>query len=307
MRTMIISEFIQELRQKKIEISFSDGKLKYSGPEENITPELINKLKDNKGKLIKYFWPKELDNLMPINPDGTKIPLFIVHGDSGNYIISDYLGPDQPVYGFFHPGSEGEAIRYNSVNEMVNSYLGKVLNVYPTGPFYLIGYSFGGLLAFEMACQLQKQGHKIPFLILIDSYSPLAKESIIWEKTLFGVIRKNILGPLRRKLRDNIKLLKCMYYILMHKPIPIEPRKFYMYYKYLKLAKKHSPSKFSGNLLLFRTTENPSSHKYLGWETLANGIKIIEIFGKHLDVFIGKNRTDILQKGIKEYLDYVNK
>jgi len=187
---MMLSDLIEELRQKDIEISISAGRLKYSGPDENITPELLEKLKKYKGKLIKYFWPKELSNLMPINPEGNKIPLFVVHGDNGNYIISEYLGPDQPVYGFFHPGSEGEKIPFRAVKEMAKSYLEKVISVYPTGPYYLIGYSFGGNLAFEMAIQLQMAGYKVPFLVLIDSMCPSIKDQIIWEKGLIRIIRK---------------------------------------------------------------------------------------------------------------------
>ena len=50
---MTITNFLLELKQKNIELSFHEGKIKYSGPEENITPELIEKLKSQKGKLIK--------------------------------------------------------------------------------------------------------------------------------------------------------------------------------------------------------------------------------------------------------------
>ena len=84
---MTLANFIEELNKKQINITFAGGKLKYSGPEENITPELIENLKGFKGRLIKHFWPKELGNLMPINPEGSKTPLFIVHGDNSNYII----------------------------------------------------------------------------------------------------------------------------------------------------------------------------------------------------------------------------
>jgi len=97
----MISDFIEELRQKEIQVSFSAGKLNYCGPEDQLTSEVIEKLKKYKGKLLKYFWPQELAYLMPINTEGNKTPLFIVHGDKSNYIISDHLGPDQPVYGFF--------------------------------------------------------------------------------------------------------------------------------------------------------------------------------------------------------------
>ncbi len=303
---MAITDFIEELRQKGIDLSFSAGKLKYCGPEENITPELIKSLKENRGKLIKHLWPEELNILLPINPEGSKIPLFVVHGDNGNYIISDYLGQDQPVYGFFHPGSEGEGIHYKSVKQMASSYLDKILKVCPAGPYFLLGYSFGGLLAFEIAVQLQQMGKKVPFLAMIDSYSPLAKEPFKWQGSLFKTIRLNILRPLRRGQKHMIETLWCELLVLRNKPIPPERRGNYLTNKYDLLKAGYKPDKFNGNLLLFRATKSPSSHKYLGWESLVDHVSLIEIEGNHLDVFVGEERNEILRTEIKKHLVSVN-
>jgi thioesterase domain-containing protein len=302
---MIFKDLIEELTQKEIEISFSGGKLKYSGPEKNITPELLENLKEYKGKLIKYFWPKEFDNLMPINTEGSKVPIFIVHGDNSNYIISEHLGPDQPIYGFFHPGSEGEAITFKGVPDMAATYLEKVLAVSPSGPYYLIGFSYGGVLAYEMAVQLQKSGHNVPFLVLIDSASPLARELHKPQKDIFQAIRANILHPVRIKWRQTKKLLFCYSYLWRKKPIPAERRKDYMYLKYLNFTKKYIPDKFDGDILLFRTTEHPSSSRYIGWDSLVNNIRLVEVEGKHLEIFVGKEKGDILRKEIEDYLAHV--
>jgi thioesterase domain-containing protein len=299
---MQIADFIEELKQKGIKISYEAGKLKYCGPEEEITPGLIESLKENKGKLIKYFWPEDLNILLPINPEGNKIPLFVVHGDNGNYIISDYLGQDQPVYGFFHPGSEGERIVYKSVKQMASVYLEKILKVWPSGPYYLIGYSFGGVLAFEIAVQLQKMGKQVPFLGMIDSISPLVKEPLKWKGNPFTAIRMNILRPIRRGLKHKIKRLKCEPYLLLNKPIPFEWRSDYLMFRYKNLRNRYKPGRFNGKLLLFRATETSSSFRYLGWETLVDEINLIEIDGKHLDVFIGEERNEILRMEIEKHL-----
>jgi thioesterase domain-containing protein len=299
---MIFNNFVKELKEKDIEISFSGGKLKYSGPQENITPELLGNLKAFKSKLIKSIWPAELGNLMPINPVGSKVPIFIIHGDNGNYIISDYLGHEQPVYGFFHPGSEGEKIKYKSVEEMAKSYLEKIIAVNPTGPYYLIAYSFGGSLAFEIAVQLQKMGHKVPILVLLDTVCPIVKNKVILEKGLFKIIRKNFLGPIRRSIECFFKLLVCEIYFLRKVPVPIDRRTFYMWIKYTRLSNKYSPVKFDGSMLLFKTTGNSFSDKVMGWKKLVNEIRIIEMEGKHLDIFIGKERIELLQKEIGQYI-----
>ncbi len=299
---MTLKEFIEELQKKNIEISFSGGKLKYSGPEENITSDLIENLKKFKGKLIKHFWPKEFTNFMPINTEGTQKPIFIVHGDNSNYIISDYLGSDQPVYGYFHPGSEGEGISYKSVPEMAKAYLDMLLNVSPEGPYYIMGFSFGGVIAYEMAVQLQKAGNRVPFLVIIDSISPLAKESFGWKGNIFTAIRMNILRPLRRGLKRRIKLWICNYYLFIKKPIPPDRRSYYMWDRYFSMTHRYHPDKFNGDILLFRTKDNISSYKYLGWETLVDSLRLVEVEGAHLELFKGKEKVETLQKEIGDYL-----
>jgi hypothetical protein len=92
----------------------------------------------------------------------------------------------------------------------------------------------------------------------------------------------------------------------MKKPIPVERRKDYMFIKYMKFTKEYSPDKFDGTMLLFRTTENMSSYRCLGWETLVNDIRLIEIGGKHLEIFTDKNRSDVLRTEIEKHLSYVS-
>ncbi len=303
---MTVRELIEELRQKEIELTFSGGKIKYTGPEENITPEIIRKLKENKASLIKFLWPEELSNLMPINPVGTKVPIFIVHGDNGNYIISEYLGPDQPVFGFFHPGSEGERIPYDHIKEMALSYIDKIKMVNPEGPYYLIGYSFGGNLAFEIAVRLQKAGFKVPVLVLIDSVCPVTKVQIKREEGFFRMVRKNILGPMRRWAKAYLKYFVCLSYIWRKKPIPLEKRNSYVRIKYSRLMRAYTPEKYNGKMLLFRATDNTFSYRSLGWVNLADDVKIIDLGGKHLDVFIGEEKITKIQTEIEARLNEVS-
>ena len=106
---------------------------------------------------------------MPINPLGTKIPFIMVYFEVMNYPLSDYLGKDQPFYGFLHYGSTGERIKYKNVESFAADYIIQLQKVIPKGPYFLGGFSFGGVLAFEMAVQLQKAGYEVPFLAMLDS------------------------------------------------------------------------------------------------------------------------------------------
>ena len=98
----------------------------------------------------------------------------------------------------------------------------------------------------------------------------------------------------------------CESYALIDKPVPVRKRADYIFLKYLKLNRKYSPTRFEGDILLFRTIENLSSQKYLGWETLVNSIRLVEIKGKHLEIFTNKENTDIVQTEIEKWLEQAN-
>jgi thioesterase domain-containing protein len=84
------------------------------------------------------------------------------------------LGPDQPFYGFQTPlyglqtPHQWQALR--TIEEMAASYLALIQTVQPQGPYLLGGWSFGGLVALEMAQQLQRQGDEVGLLAILDSY-----------------------------------------------------------------------------------------------------------------------------------------
>ncbi len=93
--------------------------------------------------------------------------------------LSQMMGDDQPVYGFAAAGLNARGAAFESVEAMAHAYLQAARGVHPGEPYLLGGYSFGGVVAFEMARQIQALGGTVEKLILIDSYSP--KSAIIKE------------------------------------------------------------------------------------------------------------------------------
>jgi amino acid adenylation domain-containing protein len=100
--------------------------------------------------------------------------LFAVHPIGGNVLIyrelSRSLGADQPFYGLQDVDQEG--LTAPSVEEMAGRYVDVVRGVRPAGPYHLLGQSFGGLVAFEMARQLAAAGEEVALLALLDTQSP---------------------------------------------------------------------------------------------------------------------------------------
>lgn len=129
-------------------------------------------------KLAKFMdmdnQPSHWDSLVPIKPTGNKTPLYIVHGGEFNVLIFNglvkNLDKDRPVYGLQAKGLNGIEEPHATVKEMVDHYISEIISANPNGPYALAGYSFGGIIAFEMARQLKAMGKKVTTVALFDTY-----------------------------------------------------------------------------------------------------------------------------------------
>lgn len=112
--------------------------------------------------------------LLPLRETGSRPPLFCVHpaaGISWSYAgLTAQLGPEQPVYGLQARGLDGSEVLPATVKEMAADYLRQVRQVQPSGPYHLLGWSFGGLVAHEMAVQLQAGGETVGLLSVLDAF-----------------------------------------------------------------------------------------------------------------------------------------
>jgi amino acid adenylation domain-containing protein len=101
-------------------------------------------------------------------------PLFVVHPAEGavlGYVqLAQRLHEEQPFYALQAPGLEGEAEPLDGVEQMASHYLAAVRKVQPQGPYALAGWSYGGLVAYEMAQQLSAAGERVEWLGLFDSF-----------------------------------------------------------------------------------------------------------------------------------------
>ena len=115
-------------------------------------------------------------SLVLIQPGGDKPPLFCIHPIGGNvleyYNLAYYLGREQSVYGLQAQGLDGIQPPLTRIEDMASLYIKEIRTIQPNGPYFLTGYSFGGVVAFEMAQQLYTQGQKVALLALLDAKSP---------------------------------------------------------------------------------------------------------------------------------------
>ncbi|MEV4130078.1 amino acid adenylation domain-containing protein [Nocardia sp. NPDC049707] len=110
--------------------------------------------------------------LLPIRLGGTEPALFCIHSSSGmswSYLgFAERLRPDRPIYGLQAPDLGGEPSA-RSIEEAADRYIREIRAVQPSGPYHLLGWSFGGLIAHAIAAKLQAAGESIGVVALLDS------------------------------------------------------------------------------------------------------------------------------------------
>ncbi|NET44013.1 condensation domain-containing protein [Okeania sp. SIO2B3] len=115
-------------------------------------------------------------SLVPIQPRGSRPPLFLVPGGGGNVIyfsqLAKYFSSDQPFYGLQSVGLDGESEPHTRVEDIAAHNIREIQSIQAQGPYLLGGHSFGGTVAFEMAQQLHKQGQEVALLAIIDVAAP---------------------------------------------------------------------------------------------------------------------------------------
>ncbi len=114
--------------------------------------------------------------LVALQPEGTRPPLYCIHGVPGTLFEYDNLVrpfcKDQPVYGIQSPGLDGVSWTPDDVEVTASLYVNVIRGHQPHGPYYLIAYCAGGPFAYEVARQLMSAGETVSFLGFIDYKAP---------------------------------------------------------------------------------------------------------------------------------------
>jgi amino acid adenylation domain-containing protein len=121
--------------------------------------------------------------IVAIQPRGSKPPFFCVHTGSGEVLCYEpwarHLDPDQPFYGIQDHFAYGTGDPEVPLEQMARCYVDELLAARPRGPYLLGGWSFGGVVAFEMAQQLRRLGREVPLLVLVDTGAPAFLKKIM--------------------------------------------------------------------------------------------------------------------------------
>jgi len=275
---------------------------------ENATIEKLAKIV-NQPVSLSYGSP-----LVAIQSSGSRRPFFCVHaagGDVNNYLIlARKLGIDQPFYALEQTLNYPE-FHQLSVEETATYYLKEIQNLQPQGPYLLGGWCYGGIIAFEMAQQLQKQNETVDLLVIIDAILP---------KTVIPSTKDDD-AKLILRLAEAIKnwfdidfavsylelqdlTLKEQFYLLFGKAnlnisdLEMEQHllSYQLFKAHIQAMRNYVPQVYSQEITLvkageiithdFETVEFHSDDSLLGWGKYSQKpINMIDIPGNHFSIF----------------------
>jgi len=112
------------------------------------------------------------DLVVPIRASGLQAALFCPHPYGGqvmSYLPLSRMMDDHPVFGLRARGLEGESAPHSDIPAIASEHIEAMKTVQSVGPYHLAGFSMGGTIAWEMACQLRDAGEQVDFLALLDS------------------------------------------------------------------------------------------------------------------------------------------
>jgi amino acid adenylation domain-containing protein len=155
-------------------------------------------IREQAALLEKKGWSPPWTSLVPVQPAGTRPPLFLVPPAASTSVrfapLSKFLGPDQPVYGFDPVGIDGSQ-PHTTVEEIAEHFVEELRLLQPNGPYLLGGMCFGGHVVIEMARQLQAQSQFIPVIYIFDASPPANGPS--WS---YQPIHRNLAYYVRRSI-----------------------------------------------------------------------------------------------------------
>jgi len=270
--------------------------------------------------------------LVPLQADGEEAPLFFVHPAEGTVFaylgLAQLLGGGRPFYGLQAPGLEGEALPIRGVGALAAHYVAAIRGVQPAGPYHLGGWSFGGLVAFEMAQQLLAAGERVAWLGLVDSFV-LNGEAAFREgedRRMFAANAREYLAQLNIELRLSDEEL------VRHEPgeqvemilsnladsgveVPeIVARQARFLWTMTKInaeaGSRYSPRVYPGRIALFRAADDEAAERetavdpILQWQSLTElPLAVSRIPGSHASMMLNEENLTVLADRMRESLE----
>ena len=268
------------------------------------------------------FSPNTTSSLVPIQPSGHLLPVFIVHGVGGNvvnfYGLSMRMTRDQPVYGIQSQALIANQPALLHLKDMAAHYVAEIRTVQPHGPYRLLGYSFGGTVVLEMAHQFRAAGDEVSMVGMLDSKSKDYEEELGNTKSVQSKLTKRFdrflgnTGQLTWRERIDYIAEKVRTRAIRLVSRTAAGMNFTRVPAFMRSAtdinivavQNYKLKPYDGRLILFRATEqeDPNAPYDLGWNAIfTGGVEVHDLPGDHERIFLDPN-LDVLAKSLHECL-----
>lgn len=250
--------------------------------------------------------------IVKVRAAGSKPAIFCFPGKGGNPIrfrhLSQHLGEEQPVYMLQSRGLSGTVTPYVRMEDIAADFKKSIQEVQPKGPYYLIGSSGGGMVAYEIAQQFITAGEEVRVLAFVDSYGPSYLKRQPSTKRLLQRVYKltqfigkhiaNLRVATRegkrkyvshyikegwRRVKGLPKMLSAI--IMQARGAKLSPELVEVEKANLKAYIEYQPKPYPGRVILFRASQQPWGiypDPTLGWgEVGINDLVIHEVPGHH--------------------------
>jgi amino acid adenylation domain-containing protein len=273
--------------------------------------------------------PTSSATIVPIQASGKNAPLFLIHPVGGSVLcyaeLSAALGPEQPVYGVQSPGVEGSLPPAAQVENLAAQYLSAIRTAQPDGPYLLGGWSFGGLLAFEIARQLRAQHEQVAALLLLDTAAPkeAAPAASLDDTTLAAWFAEDLAGLAAQpdaidwqRLRTlppdrQLTALLAEARTLGSLPADIDDeqlrRLFAVFKAHVHAARAYRPQRYAGDLTLILPEQHePNADPSFEWQALLDGkLAVQRVKGTHYTMLRApqvRQIAELIRRSIDEAL-----
>lgn len=339
---MNLIEFLQDLAVQGWQFWSEGEKLRYRASKEELTASVLTQLKQNKTEILELLHDRpdifHVDSLnveqqtaslhqnrrvvspytvVPIQPRGSKVPIFCVHPYTGLVFcyreLARLLARDQPFYGLKALGIEDGEEPLTRVEDMATLYLAAVREVQPHSPYILMGWSFGGMVAFQMAHELKTQGEQVAFLGLLDTYTPshLPDQPILSQEVVIAQETLSISSEELRRLPIEQQAVLICEQVKQANLIPSEvERSLRVQSLNYEAMRNYSPPLYPGKSVLFRAEKGVLSFAQdvcaleptLGWAEVIANIELHTIPGYH-EYMVDQPNVSILAQKLKNCIE----
>ncbi|MBI3795709.1 MAG: amino acid adenylation domain-containing protein [Deltaproteobacteria bacterium] len=280
-------------------------------------------------RLDREITSLDTTSLIIIQPGTHRPPFFCIPGVDGNPLqflrLARCFGAAQPIFAIQPQGFEGRVAPLTSVEAIAAQALQVICAAHPAGPYFLGGFSMGGLVALEVAQQLAASGKPVALLALLDTHLPQERQPS-WQEWLanrfafhlhecatsdfigsLSYLRQRFIGITNeswRRLGVSFCAVLDQLYLRSSRRVPRSIRTPILIKTNIAAVRPYVPRPYPGRITFFRAVHNRAMDRENGsrWERLAQGgIEVHEVPGGH--TILAEPGVQVLAEKLRACLD----